>query len=85
MQMLDLFYATGLFLYHQKSSENQKFSNIFRGYKKKPVAWNRLIVWKLTLGGSLPLSLGFVSLIIYQSYRSPIKNSSVTSFLKAVA
>ena len=35
---------TGLFLYSQKTTENQRFSDIFRGYRKRPVAWNRLII-----------------------------------------
>ena len=30
------------FLYPLKTSENQRFSDIFRGYWKRPVAWNRL-------------------------------------------
>ena len=37
------FHATGLFLYLLKTSENQRFSDIFRRYRKSPVARNRLI------------------------------------------
>ena len=37
------FDVTGLFLYPQKASGNQRFSNVFRGYRKRPVAWNGLI------------------------------------------
>ena len=29
-------------LYPLKTSENQRFSDVFRGYRKKPVAWNGL-------------------------------------------
>ena len=32
------FHTTGLFLYPLKASENQKFSDINRGNKKRPVA-----------------------------------------------
>ena len=35
---LNPFHATDLFLYPLKSSENQTFSDDFRGYRKKPVA-----------------------------------------------
>ena len=34
------FHAAGLFLYPLKTSENQSFSDNFRGYKKKPVLRN---------------------------------------------
>ena len=36
-------YVIGLFLYSLKTSENQRFSDVFRWYRKRPVAWNRLI------------------------------------------
>ena len=36
-------HATGLFLYPLKASENQRFSDVFKGYRKRPVAWNGLI------------------------------------------
>ena len=36
------FYATGLFLYLPKTSENLWFSDIFRGFRKRPVASNAL-------------------------------------------
>ena len=35
---IDPFHATGYFQYPLKTSENQKFSAVFRGYKQKPVA-----------------------------------------------
>ena len=41
--ILNLFYATGLFLYLLKKSENIWFSAVFRGYRKRPVAWNGLM------------------------------------------
>ena len=39
---INLFHATGLFLYPLKTSENQRFLDIFRGYRKRPVTWNGL-------------------------------------------
>ena len=37
--------ATGLFLYPLITSEYQRFSDAFRGYRKRTVAWNRLIAY----------------------------------------
>ena len=37
------FDATGLFLYPLKTSENQRFSDLLRGYRKRPVVWNGLM------------------------------------------
>ena len=31
--------ATGLFRYPLKTSENQRFYDVFSGYRKRPVAW----------------------------------------------
>ena len=36
------FHVTGLFLCALKRSGNQRFSNVFKGYRKRPVAWNGL-------------------------------------------
>ena len=36
------FHVTGLLRYPLKTSENQRFSDVFRGYWKRPVAWNGL-------------------------------------------
>ena len=36
------FHAIGLLLYPHKTSANLWFSDVFRGYKKRPVAWNEL-------------------------------------------
>ena len=38
------FRATDLFRYSLKASENQRFSNVFREYRKRRVVWNELIV-----------------------------------------
>ena len=37
------FHASGLFIYPLKTSGNQRFADIFREYRKVPVAQNRLI------------------------------------------
>ena len=36
-------YATTVFLDPLKASENIWFSDVFRGYRKRPVTWNGLI------------------------------------------
>ena len=36
-------HVTGLFPYSLKKSDNQRFSDVFRGYRKKPLAWCGLI------------------------------------------
>ena len=36
------FHATDLFWYLLKTSENQRFPDVFRGYQRRPVAWNGL-------------------------------------------
>ena len=41
--LLNPFHAIGLFLYLLKTSENLWFSDIFRAYRKRPVAWNGLM------------------------------------------
>ena len=35
--LFDAFYATDLSLYPMKTSENLSFSDVFRGYRKRPV------------------------------------------------
>ena len=40
---INLFHATGLFLYPLKKWENLWFSDILRRHRKRPVAWNGLI------------------------------------------
>ena len=40
--LINPFHATGLFRYPLKTSENQRLSDVFRGYQKRPVAWNGL-------------------------------------------
>ena len=38
------FHAAGLFLHPSKTSESQRFSDVFRGYRNRPLAWNELIL-----------------------------------------
>ena len=40
--LINPFHATDLFWYPLKTSENQRFSDVFRGYQKRSVAWNGL-------------------------------------------
>ena len=37
-QNVNSFHANGLFQYPLKTSENQRFSDVFKGYRKRPVA-----------------------------------------------
>ena len=37
--------AYGFFLYLLETSEHQRFSDIFRGYRKRPAAWNGLLTY----------------------------------------
>ena len=41
--LINPFHATDLFWYPLKTSENLWFSDVFRGYQKRSVAWNGLI------------------------------------------
>ena len=45
MQPVNTVHATGLFLYPLKALENQWFSDVFRGYRKRSVGWHGLIVY----------------------------------------
>ena len=40
--IINLFQASGFFLYPPKTSENQRFSGVFRESRKGTLAWNRL-------------------------------------------
>ena len=43
MSQINPCHATGYILYLLKTSENQMFSDVFRGYRKRPVAGSGLI------------------------------------------
>ena len=48
-QFVNLCHTTGLFLHPPKTSENQRFSDVSRRYRKKPMSWNGFIMLKLIL------------------------------------
>ena len=35
-------HVTCLFLYPLETSENKKFSDVFRGFRKRPMIWNKI-------------------------------------------
>ena len=41
-EFINSFHATGSSLYSLQTPENQIISDVFMGYKKRPVAWNGL-------------------------------------------
>ena len=45
LRQLKPFHVTGILWYPLKPSENQRFSDAFKGYRKRPVAWNGLSVY----------------------------------------
>ena len=47
--LANLFHTSGLILYLQKASENQRFSDVLRGYRKRTVPWNGLKRSHITL------------------------------------
>ena len=49
------FHATDLFRWPLKTSENQRFSDVFRGYQKWSVVWNGLITIETTLNLKKPV------------------------------
>ena len=38
------FQINSLFLHPLKTTENQRFSDVFRGYRKRPMTWNGLVI-----------------------------------------
>ena len=44
LEFVDPYHATGLFLYSLKASENFWLSNVFRGYRRRPVVWKELSI-----------------------------------------
>ena len=40
--LVNTFHVTGLFLHALKKSESLWFSDVYRGYRKRPVTWNGL-------------------------------------------
>ena len=56
------FIATMIFLYPLKTSENQRFSDVFRGYRKRQVAWNELISSSVNIKKCIE-NCGFVDIL----------------------
>ena len=60
------FYATGLFLYPLKTSKNLWLSDVFWGYRKRPVAWNGLVELGLcTLTDSINCFLKYMTCLLF--------------------
>ena len=53
---ISTFHTTDLFLYPLKTSENQRFSQVFMGYRKRSVTRNGLTKWKYVEDRALTLS-----------------------------
>ena len=66
LQILNSFYAAGLFLCPLKTSGNKRFSDIFRGYRKTPVAWNGLKAFLEK--GKLHLEIFHTTLLRFKKY-----------------
>ena len=49
LKSINPFHASGLFWYPLKASENLWFSDVFRGYQKRTVAWNGLTTWPIVI------------------------------------
>ena len=73
---LNPFDTTGLFLHPPKTSENQRFSDVFRGCRKKLETWNGLNTenhWKPDLLG-LGLGLMFRLLVLWRPNQYSLKD-----------
>ena len=63
--LINLFNVTGFFLYPLKTWENLWFSDVFRGHRKRPVAWNGLVCkTSFTLKPNLELELSIIPKIL---------------------
>ena len=80
LYFISAFYSVGLFQYPVKILTNQRFSNVFRGYRKRPVTWNEL---KWTTYTNSVLSGKTISLIIeLRVLITRIIRKSVVNFLR---
>ena len=81
VEIINLFHATIFSLYPLKTSENQRFSDVFRRYRKRPVAWNRLIeihtVWFQTINPTSIFSCYFNNLDFLPSLVSSDANCTL--------
>ena len=76
--MINPFHATDLFWYPLKISENLCFSNVFRGYQKRSVAWNGLMTshdYQMRYNGNFKISEQIYFLRSYE-------NTEVKTYLR---
>ena len=71
--LLNPFHDTPLFLYLLKTSENLWFSDVFRGYRKRPLAWNGLMYQLFFRTANLLLLLYPLLLIKSMTYSLAIR------------
>ena len=76
LKQINSFHATGLFLYPLNISENFRFFDVFRGYRKRPVAWN-----ELTYLSKVPLHERKIEFILIQDIFNAWKSISMTILL----
>ena len=62
------FHATGLFLYPLKTSQNQRFSDVFMGYRKRIVARNVLALTRFLKMFNFASKPGFFNLTFFYRY-----------------
>ena len=56
-QKINPFHTIGLFLYLLKTSENLRISNVYRGYRNRPVVWGQIANSFFSESGSETLKL----------------------------
>ena len=84
--LLNPFHAIALFLYSLKTPGNKRFSDVFRGYRKRPVALNRLKCFELLLMVAMHSWNGYIFRIVWELmknkrmfYWKSLRNFQVTS------
>ena len=80
--LLNPFHATGLLLHLLKILENLWFSDVFRGYGKRPVAWNGLMYQLFFRTTNLLLLLYPLLLIESMTYSLPIRFCSQSLIMR---
>ena len=76
LSQFNLFRATGLFPYPLKTSGNQRFSDVFRGYRKRPVAWNGLTFLNTDIKQNLLNSKGLSLSFSLKNWIGPLPNDA---------
>ena len=74
------FHTTGLFLYPLKI-ENLSFLDIFKGYRKRPVAWDGLTGSQVFIAKCLALNLSFTLLLTWTFRNQRILKFSIETEL----